>query len=179
MRESFCKLDSRTSSAGHSYYIRNVLNRQVSDFPLENLIPHLQSANAYIHHVMNTLGGRLLIHCNGGISRAPSFAIVHTFIFRVRLHDSIWKFIRVAQGLHTHHNPIGLPDGNDGVELRHSLQLRPKPTVLHQSQRGLQTPAAKLRGDCQGAAVYLTHRAQGVLSWTQQERVDNGHGREW
>ena len=43
---------------------------------MENLIPHFPESKAFIDATLQS-GGKVLMHCNGGISRAPSFAIAY------------------------------------------------------------------------------------------------------
>lgn len=52
------------------------LSSEVSDHPLENLIPYFPISRNFIDQALSQ-GGRVFIHCNGGISRAPAFAIAY------------------------------------------------------------------------------------------------------
>ncbi|KAJ3341380.1 hypothetical protein HDU93_005016 [Gonapodya sp. JEL0774] len=50
------------------------LEIRASDHPLENLIPHFRQSTAFIDAALNA-GGRVLVHCNGGISRSPALVV--------------------------------------------------------------------------------------------------------
>ncbi|KAI8899290.1 serine/threonine/tyrosine-interacting protein [Globomyces pollinis-pini] len=47
---------------------------QLSNSSFENLIPHLGKLNQLMYQTLNS-GGRILVHCTGGISRAPAIII--------------------------------------------------------------------------------------------------------
>ncbi|KAI9026943.1 protein-tyrosine phosphatase-like protein [Hyaloraphidium curvatum] len=49
---------------------------EVSDHPLENLIPHFPAARKFIDSARGS-GGRVFVHCNGGISRSPAFVVAY------------------------------------------------------------------------------------------------------
>ncbi|KAG5459167.1 MAG: Serine/threonine/tyrosine-interacting protein, partial [Olpidium bornovanus] len=49
---------------------------EVSDSPLENLIPHFAGARQFVEGALKS-GGRVLVHCNDGISRSPAFAVAY------------------------------------------------------------------------------------------------------
>ncbi|KXS13188.1 phosphatases II, partial [Gonapodya prolifera JEL478] len=50
------------------------LEINASDHPLENLIPHFHQSTAFIESAL-AQGGRVLVHCNGGISRSPAVVV--------------------------------------------------------------------------------------------------------
>ena len=47
-----------------------------SDSPMENLIPHFPGAREFIDSCLKHCG-KILVHCNGGISRSPSICIAY------------------------------------------------------------------------------------------------------
>ncbi|TPX32544.1 hypothetical protein SmJEL517_g04396 [Synchytrium microbalum] len=47
---------------------------EVSDSPMQNLIPYFPDAKKFIGNALNQ-GGRVFVHCNGGISRSPAFVV--------------------------------------------------------------------------------------------------------
>lgn len=49
---------------------------EVSDSPNERLIPHFPQAKAFIDDALYN-GGRVFVHCNGGISRSPAFVVAY------------------------------------------------------------------------------------------------------
>jgi serine/threonine/tyrosine-interacting protein len=49
---------------------------EVSDSPNERLIPHFPQAKAFIDNALYN-GGRVFVHCNGGISRSPAFVVAY------------------------------------------------------------------------------------------------------
>ncbi|KAJ3284566.1 hypothetical protein HK104_009874 [Borealophlyctis nickersoniae] len=49
---------------------------QVSDSPMQNLIPYFPDAKNFIDQALGE-GGRVLVHCNGGISRSPAFVVAY------------------------------------------------------------------------------------------------------
>ena len=49
---------------------------EVSDSPNERLIPHFPAAKQFIDEALNG-GGRVFVHCNGGISRSPAFVVAY------------------------------------------------------------------------------------------------------
>ncbi|KAJ3028081.1 hypothetical protein HDV00_010681 [Rhizophlyctis rosea] len=49
---------------------------EVSDSPLQNLIPYFPDAKQYIDKALNE-GGRVFVFCNGGISRSPAFVVAY------------------------------------------------------------------------------------------------------
>ncbi|KAJ3083009.1 hypothetical protein HK102_001329 [Quaeritorhiza haematococci] len=49
---------------------------EVSDSPLQNLIPYFPEAKAFIDSALQS-GGRVFVHCNGGISRSPAFVVAY------------------------------------------------------------------------------------------------------
>ncbi|CAG8463544.1 8889_t:CDS:2 [Paraglomus occultum] len=49
---------------------------EVSDSPNERLIPHFPAAKQFIDEALNS-GGRVFVHCNGGISRSPAFVVAY------------------------------------------------------------------------------------------------------
>ena len=54
---------------------------EASDSPHHNLIPQLPRATHYIHSVLSVASNSILVHCNGGISRAPSICIAYLMEF--------------------------------------------------------------------------------------------------
>ncbi len=48
----------------------------ISDSPLQNLIQHFPACYQFIQSAREQ-GGSVLVHCNGGISRAPAVAVAY------------------------------------------------------------------------------------------------------
>ncbi|KAI7868253.1 protein-tyrosine phosphatase-like protein [Spinellus fusiger] len=55
----------------------NVSIREVSDDYSQNLISHFASVSASIREVLLVQGGKLVVCCNGGMSRSPCFVIAY------------------------------------------------------------------------------------------------------
>lgn len=56
---------------------------EVSDSPLQNLIPQFPNATKLFNNAVNS-GGKVLACCNGGMSRSPTFVIAYIMeTFRV------------------------------------------------------------------------------------------------
>ncbi|KAJ3186560.1 hypothetical protein HDU85_007380 [Gaertneriomyces sp. JEL0708] len=52
---------------------------EVSESPLQNLIPYFPQATAFIGKALEQ-GGKVLVHCIGGISRSPSFVVAYVMM---------------------------------------------------------------------------------------------------
>lgn len=48
----------------------------ISDSPIQNLIQYFPECFDFIHSARSN-GGSVLVHCNGGISRAPAVAVAY------------------------------------------------------------------------------------------------------
>ncbi|KND02796.1 uncharacterized protein SPPG_01877 [Spizellomyces punctatus DAOM BR117] len=52
---------------------------EVSESPMQNLIPYFPDAKQFIDYALEQ-GGRVLVHCNSGISRSPSFVVAYVMM---------------------------------------------------------------------------------------------------
>ncbi|TPX64435.1 hypothetical protein SpCBS45565_g05844 [Spizellomyces sp. 'palustris'] len=52
---------------------------EVSESPMQNLIPYFPDAKQFIDYALER-GGRVLVHCNSGISRSPSFVVAYVMM---------------------------------------------------------------------------------------------------
>ncbi|KAJ3414277.1 hypothetical protein HDV05_006806 [Chytridiales sp. JEL 0842] len=89
---------------------------EVSDSPMQNLIPFFSSANAFIKQAVKQEGGRVLVYCNNGLSRSPSVVVAYM------MEVEGWECIKAFT--HVQHRRFCI-NPNDGFK----LQLREYETL--------------------------------------------------
>ncbi|RUS28022.1 protein-tyrosine phosphatase-like protein, partial [Jimgerdemannia flammicorona] len=69
------------------------LSLEVSDSPLQNLIPYFPQAKAFIDNALQQ-GGKALVYCNGGISRSPAFVVAYVMETLGMDYDQAYQFVQ-------------------------------------------------------------------------------------
>ncbi|KAI8066268.1 protein-tyrosine phosphatase-like protein [Gilbertella persicaria] len=71
----------RTENLAHYFKYQQFI---VSDSNLQNLIHFFPNTSQYFHHVITELGSKVLVCCNGGMSRSPTFVVAYVMeVFRI------------------------------------------------------------------------------------------------
>ncbi|KAI9098271.1 protein-tyrosine phosphatase-like protein [Phlyctochytrium arcticum] len=66
---------------------------EVSESPMQNLIPHFPEAKAFLDSVL-AAGGKALVHCNSGISRAPAFVVAYLIMSQGWGYSQAYAFVQ-------------------------------------------------------------------------------------
>ena len=66
---------------------------EVSDSPMQNLIPYFPDAKNFIGSALDQ-GGRVFVHCNGGISRSPAFVVAYVMESQKWDYHSAFSFVQ-------------------------------------------------------------------------------------
>ncbi|KAJ3123859.1 hypothetical protein HK098_001604 [Nowakowskiella sp. JEL0407] len=66
---------------------------EVSESPLQNLISYFPQAFSFIDHALKS-GGKILVHCNSGVSRSPAFVVAYIMETRKWSYEQAFSLVQ-------------------------------------------------------------------------------------
>ncbi|KAI8849850.1 protein-tyrosine phosphatase-like protein [Chytridium lagenaria] len=66
---------------------------EVSDSPMQNLIPYFPEGKAFISASL-AAGGRVMVYCNNGLSRSPAFVVAYVMESQNMDFESAYSFVQ-------------------------------------------------------------------------------------